>query len=97
MMILHVTYTMKPGAREAFIRAIEEAGIDVATRAEEGCVQYDFFYAAQKADTVLLVEQWENADVLKTHTTMPHYKQLGALKEQYVLSTAIEKFAGERV
>ena len=41
MIILHVTYTTKPGEAENFIRAIEEAGIDKATRAENGSCSGD--------------------------------------------------------
>ncbi len=43
MFILHVTYTVKPGEKENFVAAVAAAGIDTASRAEAGCVQYDYF------------------------------------------------------
>ncbi|MBR4944452.1 MAG: antibiotic biosynthesis monooxygenase [Peptococcaceae bacterium] len=95
MIILHVTYTMKPGQAENFISAIEQAGIDAATRNENGCLQYDYFYAAQTPDRILLVERWADADSLKAHTCAPHFQELAKMKDQYVLDTAIVKYIGE--
>ena len=92
MIILHVTYTTKPGEAENFIAAIESAEIDKTTRAEQGCLQYDYFYAAQKADQILLVERWGDEDALKAHTCAPHFKQLGEMKGRYVLETSVKKF-----
>ncbi len=95
MIILYVTYTTKPGEAQNFIRAIEEAGIDKATRAENGCLQYDYFYAAQAENQILLVERWADAEALKAHTCAEHFKQLGGMKEQYVQETSIVKYNGE--
>ena len=92
MILLHVTYTTRPGEAENFIRAIEAAGIDQATRAEQGCLQYDYFYAAQADDSILLVERWADDDSLKAHTCAPHFGQLGEMKGQYVLETSMKKF-----
>lgn len=92
MILLHVTYTMKPGQKENYLAAIAWAGIDQASRQETGNIRYDYFYAAQQEDTILLIEQWENEEVLELHKTMPHFKQLAAIKEQYVKQTAVEKF-----
>ncbi len=92
MIILHVTYTTKPGEASNFIAAIEAAGIDQATRAEHGCLQYDYFYAAQANDQILLVERWADEEALKAHSCAPHFQQLGSMKAQYVLDTEIKKF-----
>lgn len=95
MFILHVTYTVKPGQKENFVQAIADACIDAASRAEEGCRQYDYFYAAQADDKVLLVEIWDSVEAQQAHTKTAHFQQLGGIKEQYVLDTAIAKFIGE--
>ncbi len=95
MYILHVTYTVKPGEKESFVKAIADAGIDAASRAEDGCRQYDYFYAAQAEDQVLLVEVWDSVEAQQAHTQTAHFKQLGGIKEQYVIDTAIAKYIGE--
>ena len=91
MIILHVTYTTKAGQKEAFVNAIAAAGIDAASRAEAGNIRYDYFYAAQQDNAVLLVEEWENEAVLEAHKHTTHFQQLAGIKEQYVEQTVVEK------
>ena len=91
MIILHVTYTTKAGQKEAFVNAIAAAGIDAASRAEAGNIRYDYFYAAQQDNAVLLVEEWENEAVLEAHKHTTHFQQLAGIKEQYVEQTVVKK------
>ena len=91
MIILHVTYTTKAGQKEAFVNAIAAAGIDAASRAEAGNIRYDYFYAAQQDNAVLLVEEWENEAVLEAHKHTAHFQHLAGIKEQYVEQTVVEK------
>ena len=95
MFILHVTYTVKPGEKENFVAAVAAAGIDTASRAEAGCVQYNYFYAAQAEDRVLLVEVWESVEAQAAHTQTAHFQKLAAIKERYVLQTVVQKYIGE--
>lgn len=92
MLILHVDYTVRPKQKEAFVAAVAAADIDTASRAEKGCIQYDYFYGAQTEDQVLLVEVWENEAAQKVHTHTAHFQQLAAIKEQFVLETDIKKY-----
>lgn len=92
MFILHVTYTVCQAQKENFVAAIAAAGIDTASRAEAGCIQYDYFYGAQTEDQVLLVEVWENEAAQKAHTHTAHFQQLAAIKEQFVLKTDVKKY-----
>ncbi len=94
MLILHVEYEVKPGEQENFVAAIAAAGIDAASRAEAGCVRYDYFYGAQSADTVLLVEIWDSAEAQAAHTNTAHFQKLAAIKEQYVLRTTVQRYLG---
>lgn len=95
MLVLHVTYTVKAGEKENFVAAVAAAGIDAASRAEAGCVRYDYFYAAQAENAVLLVEVWDNVEAQAAHTQTEHFQRLAAIKERYVLQTAVQKYIGE--
>ncbi|MFR6291823.1 MAG: putative quinol monooxygenase [Peptococcaceae bacterium] len=95
MIILHVTYTAKPGQKENYLKAVAAAGIDAASRAEAGNVRYDYFYAAQQENTILLVEVWETAAALEAHKATAHFQQLASIKDQYIEQTAVERFAWE--
>jgi quinol monooxygenase YgiN len=92
MLILHVTFHAKPGAREAFVQEVLEAGIAKASEAEQGNYYYDFFFSAENEDDVMLLEKWENQDMLDAHSRQPHYEAIGEIKNKYIVSTDIEKY-----
>ena len=80
MLLLNVTYTMKPGQRETFLKEVQAQGILDAVRQEDGCLQYD---------TVLLVERWRDRAAQQVHLTTPHMAALGKIKADCVVGTQI--------
>ncbi len=92
MIVLNVSYKCKPGMRDEFLEAIMTEGIDEASRAEAGNIQYDYYYPANGGDELFLLEKWSDADAVAEHSRQPHFARLGQLKPEYVLDTAIEKF-----
>ena len=92
MIVLNVTYRCKPDMRDAFLERIMAEGIDEACRAEKGNLKYDYYYPADDGDEVLLVEKWRDAGALKTHSEMPHFIRLAAIKPEYVTETVVERF-----
>lgn len=86
----YVTYTLKDReARDRFYEAIKRCGADEKSRAEDGCIRYDYFYPADADNLLFLWEQWESRNAQKAHTGQPHFAELGKLKEQYGASTDI--------
>lgn len=94
MVVLNVTYKCKPGMREAFLEAIKAEGLDAASRAEAGNSKYDYYFAAEALDELLLVEHWRDEEAVKLHNAEPHFKRLGELKAAFVEETVLEKFIG---
>ena len=94
MIVLNVTYKCKAEMREEFLEAIVSEGIDVACRAEAGNIKYDYYMSADKADEMLLVEKWRDADAVTSHGQEAHFKRLGEIKNEYVEETIIEKYVG---
>ena len=92
MIVLNVTYRCKSGMRDAFLERIMAEGIDIACRAEPGNLKYDYYYPADDGDEVLLVEKWRDAGALKTHSEMPHFIRLAAIKPTYVTETIVKRF-----
>jgi hypothetical protein len=90
-LILYVKYHAKPGCREAFVRQVVEEGILTLIREEKGCLSYDYYFSAQDADELLLIERWESAAHQRVHMEQPHMARLKAIKEQFVDSTAVGK------
>lgn len=89
MLLIQVTYTMRPGQREAFVRRIRESGILDAIRGEEGCLGYSYYLPEEEDGTLLLVEKWTGAPAQKAHLETPHMKQMAAFKPEYVADTKL--------
>lgn len=88
---LHVTYTAKPGMREKFVKAIEAEGLADKIRWEDGCLRYDYYYAAGDGLTILLVEAWESEEKQQIHMTQPHMERVMELKELYIDDVKLER------
>lgn len=93
MIVLNVTYRMKPGMREAFLERILAEGIDEASRKEDGNLKYDYYIPFDDNGDLLLVEHWRDEEALRAHAETPHYAALKALKPDFVCETVVERFA----
>ncbi len=89
MLLIQVTYTMRPEQREAFVRKIRESGILDAIRGEDGCLGYSYYLPEEEDGTLLLVEKWTDAPAQKAHLETPHMKQMAAFKPEYVADTKL--------
>ena len=92
MIILNVTYKCKPGMREKFVEAIKAEGIDAASRAEAGNFKYDYYQSVDNCDELLLVEKWQDTEVLAVHGKQEHFAWLGQIKAEFVEDTVIERY-----
>lgn len=90
--ILHVTYTCKPGQAEILVNTIKERGLQDKVRAEDGCMQYDYYISREAADTVLLIEMWRDADACAVHTTLPTIQEIRALGKEHSLNIDVQRF-----
>ena len=89
MLLIQVTYTMRPGQREAFVRKIRETGILDDIRGEKCCLGYSYYLPEEEDGTLLLVEKWTDAQAQKAHLETPHMKQMAAFKPEYVADTKL--------
>ena len=92
MIVLNVTYKCKPGMREAFLEAIRAEGLDAASRAEAGNSKYDYYFAADEPDVLLLVEHWRDEEAVRLHNAEPHFRRIGEVKAAFVEETILERF-----
>lgn len=92
MIVMNVTYKCKPEMREEFLERIMTEGIDIACRAEDGNIKYDYFTSTDDSDELLLIEKWRDADALAAHGRQPHFARLREIKDEFVTETIIEKY-----
>ena len=92
MIVLNVIYRCKPNKREDFLERIIAEGIDVASRAEDGNIKYDYYIPYDGSDDLLLIEKWMDEAALAAHAATEHFGRLKELKPIYVQDTVIERF-----
>ena len=92
MLTWNVTYHCRPGQREPFYEALCELGIRANSRAEAGNLGYDYYFAAEAPDDLLLVESWESPALQKAHCETEIFAELQALKASFCEGVEIDKF-----
>ena len=93
MMLFQVTYTSRPGLRDAFLHMMRESGILDQIRREEGCLDYRYYLPEEEDGTLLLVERWTGPEAQKAHMATSHMARLGQVKAQYVAETSVVTWA----
>ena len=96
MFIVLVRYKCRQGSRDSYYRAIKESRIDEMSRAEEGCIRYEYSYGIED-DELILTEIWRDAEAIDYHRNSEHFAKLGELKAKYVENTEFEKYSAEQV
>ena len=92
MLTWNVTYHCRPGQREAFYRALCELGVGVNSRAEAGNCRYEYYFAAEAPDDLLLVETWTSPELQQAHCETAIFAALQALKARFCESVEIDRF-----
>ncbi len=92
MFIVLVRYKCKQGSRDSYYKAIKDNRIDEMSRAEEGCIRYEYSFGVLP-DELILTEIWRDAEAIEFHKNSAHYAELGELKVKYVENTEFEKYS----
>ena len=95
MLILHVTYIPIEGKAQAFLDRINQEGIGVASRGEEGNIDDSYFRFTDGSEKIRLIEIWKDEAAFEAHKQMPHFKQLETFKDEYIASTDLKIYTAE--
>lgn len=76
-----ITITCQPGTRDKILERASEA--QAATRAEPGCIAYDFFTCTDDPDKLVFVESWIDQAAHDFHMEQEHTKSFIAYHEQF--------------
>lgn len=76
MIVVTATITAKPGERDNIISKSRD--LIESTRLESGCISYNLYASTEDDDVLMMLEQWENPEVLETHMQTEHFKAFGA-------------------
>ncbi len=86
-MLILLTYTLKPGCRDAFFDAVHQLGMPKVVQQEEGCLRYDYYTNPDNPDQVLLIEEWASKPHQQAHMETPHMKAFLSIKPDFVLAS----------
>lgn len=73
MIIVHGTFPIKPTLRDEALRLMQQMAI--ASRAEEGCISYEFYVGLTDPNSLLLFQEWESVEALQGHFDTEHMEQ----------------------
>jgi len=82
MIMVTATITSKPGKRDEIISKSHD--LIKSTRLEPGCISYDLYARTEDEDVLIMLEQWENREVLDAHMKTEHFKVFGTVIEEFV-------------
>jgi quinol monooxygenase YgiN len=73
MIIVQGTIPIRPDCREQALKLAR--GMTEATRAEPGCISYDFYVGLSDPNTLMLFQEWENMEALMRHFQTSHMEE----------------------
>ena len=73
LLILIAKFNAKPGCRDQLIEIAKDA--IGPSRAEEGCIIYDFLQDPFSKDSFTFYEKWRSREDLELHFEEPHFKE----------------------
>ena len=73
MIIVHGTFPVRAEVRDEALDLMRQMA--EASRAEEGCISYEFYIGLTDPNTLLLFQEWESVDALQGHFETTHMEE----------------------
>ncbi|MEK9869028.1 MAG: putative quinol monooxygenase [Gammaproteobacteria bacterium] len=73
MIIVHGTFPVRAEVREEALDLMRQMA--EASRAEDGCISYEFYIGLTDPNTLLLFQEWESVDALQGHFDTNHMEE----------------------
>ncbi len=68
MVICNCLFTSETTEMKDFYKTLVDEGLVAASRADKGCVMYDFFISVDDPKQMMLIEKWETIEDLQAHS-----------------------------
>ena len=92
MYTIYVSFICHDGKREAFVERMKSEGVLQAVREEDGCIRYDYYYADENPNELLLIEAWESKEHQQIHIGQPHMAKLREFRNDYIAESKLGEF-----
>lgn len=94
---VNIYYSGENGAARKFADEMTTSGTVAAIRDEPGNLQYEYFYPAERPETVLLIDSWEDQEAIDLHHATPMMATIARLREKYDLHMEVRRFVSEDI
>lgn len=94
---VNIYYSGENGSARKFAEEMMSSGIVAAIRKEKGNLKYEYFYPAEDAETVLLIDSWENQEAIDIHHNTEIMQKIIELREKYNLHMKVERFVSDDI
>lgn len=95
MFVVTVTFTLKPGARGAFL-ALVTKNAETSLALEPGCRRFDVCTSRERSEEVFLYEVYDDEQAFAAHRTMPHYHEFNSGSGPLVAGKTVQTHDLER-
>lgn len=89
---INIYYSGTKGNARKFADEMVLSGIVDEIRAEKGNLKYEYFFPMNDAETVLLIDSWENQQAIDIHHESPVMQKIINLREKYDLTMKVERY-----
>ena len=94
---INIYYTGKHGNAKQFAREMLSGGIVDEIRKEEGNLRYEYFVPMDDAESILLIDSWENQESIDMHHKSSMMEKIIALREKYDLHMRVERYVSDEL
>jgi len=96
MIIVLAKITSKDGMKDKIVG--ETKTLIEATRAEEGCIEYNLYDPVDGENILLFVEKWEGKEFLESHLQQDHFIKFGpAIGDYLAKDLEISVYSSEEI
>lgn len=92
---VNIYYKGENGSARKFVEEMISSGTVEAIRKESGNIRYAYFYPVEDAETVLLIDSWENQEAIDIHHETSMMDTILKLREKYNLHMKVERYISD--
>lgn len=89
---VNIYYSGENGAARKFAEEMTRTGTVDLIRAQQGNLRYEYFYALDDPETVLLIDSWESQEAIDIHHASKMMATITKLREKYDLHMVVERY-----
>lgn len=94
---LNIYYSGNGSNARQFAKEMMESGVVDEIRREDGNLRYEYFYPAEDAQTVLLVDSWTCQEAIDIHHHSPMMQKIIDLRNKYDLHMKVERYVSDSI